>query len=61
MTPMVATLRAQCACVGREVITIQTVFDLHTTEEQFIWTMRLQWRDLKTEVEQHIKVPAGAA
>ena len=27
---------------------------MNVSEEQFLWTMRQMWRDVKFEVEQHI-------
>jgi hypothetical protein len=56
--PLIASLRYRCECAANEVLQIQVVMDTNTTEEQFVWTMRQLWRDLKFEVEQHINPPA---
>lgn len=53
--PLLATLRYRCACANREVLTIQTVLPHDIPEEQFVWTMRQLWRDLRFEAEQHLK------
>lgn len=54
-TPMIATLRYQCECGNREVLAINTVFDASAEEERFVWTMRQLWRDMQTEIAQHLK------
>lgn len=55
LNPLVASLRYRCECSTNEVLQIQVVMDMNATEEQFVWTMRNLWRDVKFEVEQHIK------
>ncbi len=55
-TPMVASLRYRCACGNQELLSIQTVFDTTATEDQFVWAMRMLWRDMQTEVRQHLEV-----
>lgn len=57
--PMVASLRYRCECAANEVLQIQVVIDKDVTEEQFVWTMKQLWRDVKFEVAQHLK-PAEA-
>lgn len=64
--PLIASIRYRCECAENEVLQISAVFDMHTTEEQFVWTMKQLWRDVKFEVEQHLTPPqmvpaAGAA
>jgi hypothetical protein len=48
--PLVASLRYRCECAENEVLQIQVVMDMNTSEEQFAWTMRQLWRDVKFEV-----------
>lgn len=55
--PLVVSLRYRCECQTNEVLQISTVLDMKTTEEQFLWTMKALWRDVKFEVEQHLKPP----
>lgn len=57
--PFIVSMRYQCDCTGGEVLTINTVFDLenfrsHEGEEIFIWTMKRMFRDMKTEIAQHM-------
>jgi hypothetical protein len=52
--PLVASLRYRCECANNEVLQVQVVFDMDTSEEQFMWTMQMLWRDVKTEVAQHL-------
>ena len=59
--PLIASLRYRCECATNEVLQIQVVIDASATEEQFIWTMRQLWRDVRFEVEQHLNPPAKAA
>ena len=51
--PLVATLRYRCSCANNEVLTISVVMPLEMPEEQFMWVMRNQWRDMQTEIKQH--------
>jgi hypothetical protein len=55
--PMVATLRYRCECAENEVLSIAVVLRADATEDEFMWTMRQMWRDVKFEVEQHLKRP----
>jgi len=55
LNPLVASLRYRCQCSTNEVLQIQVVMDMNMPEDQFVWTMRNLWRDVKFEVEQHIK------
>lgn len=55
-TPMVASLRYRCACGNQELLSIQTVFTSEATEEQFVWAMTMLWRDMQTEIRQHLMV-----
>lgn len=57
--PLIASLRYRCECATNEVLQIQVVLDMNISEEQFLWTMKQLWADVKFEVEQHINV-AGA-
>ena len=52
--PMTVTLRYRCECAANEVLSIAVALDMNVSEEQFLWTMRQMWRDVKFEVEQHI-------
>ena len=42
------------ANAANEVLSIAVALDMNVSEEQFLWTMRQMWRDVKFEVEQHI-------
>ena len=53
--PMIASLRYRCQCAAGEVLQIQVVMDLDTTEEKFLWTMQQLWKDVKFEISQHLK------
>lgn len=55
MDPMTVSLRYKCACGNRELLTIQAVIDTNVGEEIFIGTMRQLWRDMGTEIAQHLK------
>lgn len=55
--PLIASLRYRCECTTNEVVQIQAVIDMDTDEERFVWTMRQLWRDVKFEVEQHLRPP----
>ena len=55
--PLIASLRYRCQCNENEVLQIQTVMDMDTSEEKFVWTMRQLWRDVQFEVEQHLNPP----
>lgn len=57
--PLIASLRYRCQCATNEVLQIQVVMDMDVSEERFIWTMRQLWRDVKFEVEQHLRAPQG--
>ena len=56
-SPLLMTLRYRCGCANNEVLTIQTVFKLDVSEEQFVWTLKQLYRDLRFEVQQHIGEP----
>lgn len=58
LNPLVVSLRYRCDCATNEVLSIQVVLDEDITEEHFTWVMHNLWRDLQTEVQQHLK---GAA
>jgi hypothetical protein len=53
--PLMATLRYRCPCTGREIITVNTVFNMDASEEAFVWAMQMMWRDMRTEIRQHTK------
>lgn len=55
VTPMTASLRYRCACGNQELLMIEAVFDASADEERFVWTMRQLWRDMQTEVAQHLR------
>lgn len=59
--PLVVTLRYRCECAANEVLTISAVIDVNSEEDKFLWTMKNLWRDVKFEVEQHIKNGDAAA
>lgn len=59
--PLVCSLRYRCECTGNEVLSISAVIDVNSSEEAFVWTMQQLWRDVKFEVEQHIKGAEKAA
>lgn len=63
--PMIASLRYRCECANNEVLQIQVVLDVDIDEDAFMWTMRQLWRDVRFEVDQHIKAvnerPANTA
>jgi hypothetical protein len=54
--PMVASLRFRCACGNQELLSIQVVFDSEVDEFRFVETMKDLWRDMQTEIEQHLVV-----
>jgi hypothetical protein len=56
--PLIVSLRYRCECATNEVLQIQAVIDMGSSEEKFMWTVRQLWRDVKFEVEQHINPPA---
>jgi len=56
--PLVATLRYRCSCANNEVVTIHAVIDANATEDMFLETMKRLLRDVKFEVEQHLR-PTG--
>jgi len=58
--PMVVSLRYRCECATNEVLNIQVVMDMNASEDQFVWTMRNLWRDVKFEVQQHLNRPEPA-
>lgn len=53
--PMTASLRYRCACGNQEVLQISVVFSATTPEDLFVRTMRDLWRDMQTEVQQHLE------
>lgn len=53
--PLVVKMRYECPCHGREVLQISVVIDNEASEEQFVDTMKQMWRDINTEVSQHLK------
>lgn len=55
LNPLTVSLRHQCACGNRELLTIQTVLDMDLPEKIFIHTMRALWRDMRMEVAQHLR------
>jgi hypothetical protein len=55
--PLVVSLRYRCECNENEVLQIQAVVDMNCDEERFIWLCRNLWRDVKFEVEQHLRPP----
>jgi hypothetical protein len=57
---MVASLRYRCACGNQELLSIQVVFDATVEERRFLETMKQMWRDMQTEIAQHLKVQAPA-
>lgn len=57
--PLIASLRYRCQCNENEVLQIQVVIDMDCSEERFIWTMKQLWRDVRFEVDQHLKPPTG--
>lgn len=57
ITPLVFSMRYQCACANREVINIQVVLDMEMlkNEKRYIsWVTDAMWRDMQREIEQHI-------
>lgn len=56
MAPMTASLRYRCACGDRELLNIQIVFDSEVDEYRFTETMKALFRDMQTEIAQHLKV-----
>lgn len=58
LAPLTASLRYRCACTGGEVLTIQVVMPDDLNEESFAWTMKAMWRDMQTEIRQHMQ-PQG--
>lgn len=56
LAPMTASLRYRCACGDRELLSIQVVFDAETDEWRFTETMKALFRDMKTEIAQHLEV-----
>jgi hypothetical protein len=55
--PMVVSLRYRCECAENEVLTISVVIDKDATEEMFAMTMKMMWRDVRFEIEQHLNPP----
>jgi hypothetical protein len=55
--PLVVSLRYRCECAENEVLQIGAVIDIGLSEEAFLWTMAQLWRDVKFEVEQHLRPP----
>ena len=60
MHPMTASLRYRCECGDRELLGIQVVFDADCDEHRFAETMKALFRDMKTEIAQHLKVQDAA-
>jgi hypothetical protein len=59
--PLVVSLRYRCECAENEVLTISVVIDKDATEEMFVMTMKMLWRDVNFEVEQHLNPPVRGA
>lgn len=55
--PLVASLRYRCQCNENEVLQIHAVFNMDCTEQEFVWVMKGLWRDVKFEVNQHLRPP----
>lgn len=55
--PLIASLRYRCECNKNEVLQISIVLDMNTSEEAFVMTMKQMWRDVKFEVDQHLRPP----
>lgn len=53
--PLTVTLRYHCTCATNEVLSIAVVLDKNITEQQFVFTMKNLFQDVKFEVEQHLK------
>jgi hypothetical protein len=53
--PMTAALRYRCACGNKELLTIQAVMDSEMDEQRFVMAMRQLWRDMQTEIRQHLR------
>jgi hypothetical protein len=60
LAPMTASLRYRCACGNQELLNIQVVFDSETDEWRFVETMKALWRDMQTEIAQHLQVQDAA-
>ena len=54
--PMTASLRYRCECGNQELLNIQVVFDSETDELRFLATMKMMWRDMQTEIRQHVGI-----
>ena len=50
---MIVSLR--CECAANEVLQMKVVMDMDISEEHFLRAMKQLWRDVKYEVEQHLK------
>lgn len=63
MNPLMVTMRYSCECANGEVVTINVVVDKDMPDEAFAWTMRTMLKDMRIEIDQHVKRPAakGAA
>jgi hypothetical protein len=59
--PLIVSLRYRCECGQNEVIQLSAVIDLNAPESHFMQTMLLLWRDVKFEVQQHLKPPPTEA
>lgn len=55
--PLTVQLRYRCTCGQNEVLNIAVVLDKDVTEEHFVHTMQMLYRDMMFEVEQHINPP----
>ena len=54
--PLMITLRYRCECHAKETLQIGMVVDMNLPEEMFVMTVKQMWRDMKTEVAQHVNV-----
>lgn len=57
--PLIISLRYRCECNENEVLQIGMAIDMYTSEEAFVMTVKQMWRDVKFEVEQHLRPPAA--
>ena len=55
--PLICSLRYRCECAENEVLQISIVLDKDVSEEVFVMTMKQMWRDVRFEIEQHLKPP----
>ena len=59
--PLTVTLRYRCECAGNEVLSIAAVLNNDMSEQEFIWTMKRLWEDVRFEVAQHLNPPERKA